>query len=374
MPNRSLLITGGAGFIGSNFVHHWTAGHPEDRVVVLDKLTYAGNPASLSPLLEREAVALVVGDICERSLVRHLLREHDVDTIVHFAAETHVDRSIAGPDAFLRTNIRGTFELLEAAREHWLEEDGTRPGSGASVRFHHISTDEVYGALGPDDPPVTEDSPYAPNSPYAATKAAADHLVRASFRTYGLPVTTSNCSNNFGPYQFPEKLLPLLLIHGLEGKPLPIYGDGLQVRDWLDVRDHCRGIEQVIEHGRLGETYNIGGGHEEPNLAVVARLTQVIDEAFARDASLAERFPDAPAARGEPTASLIRHVVDRPGHDRRYSVDPGKIRRELGFAPAGDFMTSLRSTVAWYLDHESWWRDVMDGSYRDWIQSHYGVT
>jgi dTDP-glucose 4,6-dehydratase len=365
---RRLLLTGGAGFIGANFAHYWAAERPEDELVVLDALTYAGNVASLEPLVSQGTLRFVHGDICDRTLVEELLVTHRIDTVVHFAAESHVDRSIVGPDAFIKTNVFGTFQLLEAARAVWAQ---AGPGSR---RFHQISTDEVFGALGPDDPPVTESSPYAPNSPYAASKAAADHLVRAYHRTYGLPVTMTNCSNNYGPYQFPEKLLPLMLIHGLLGKPLPVYGDGQQVRDWLHVEDHCRGIALVLEAGQVGETYNIGGGEERPNLDTVRLLCRLIDQAFAADRSLSSRFPDAPAARGEPTASLIAHVTDRPGHDRRYSVDPSKIERELKYRPTRSFEAGLHSTLHWYLEHEAWWRAVMDGSYRDWIRAQYGVA
>ncbi|HEV8613360.1 MAG TPA: dTDP-glucose 4,6-dehydratase [Gemmatimonadales bacterium] len=373
--NKQLLVTGGAGFIGSNFVHYWHEAHPDDRIVVLDALTYAGNLASLEPLLARESVEFVHGDIGDRPLVEGLLDRNRIETIVHFAAESHVDRSIAGPEAFIRTNVQGTFQLLEAARSVWLG-SGIRAaaGLGASHRFHHISTDEVYGTLGPDDPPVTEASAYAPNSPYAASKAAADHLVRAYHRTYGLPVTTSNCSNNYGPHQFPEKLLPLMLIHALDGKPLPVYGDGRHVRDWLYVRDHCRGIGEIVTAGRIGETYNVGGEKERPNLQVVKLLSALIDQEFASDLSLASRFPNAPAVHREKTESLITYVPDRPGHDRRYSVDGGKLERELGYRPLESFQSGLQRTVRWYLDNESWWRGVMDGSYREWIRSHYGVA
>jgi dTDP-glucose 4,6-dehydratase len=366
-----LLVTGGAGFIGSNFVRHWHGAHPDDTIVVLDALTYAGNLASLEPLLTDQAVEFVHGDVGDRSLLEGLLESRQINTIVHFAAESHVDRSIAGPDVFIQTNVLGTFHLLEAARTVWL---GGAASSRPSFRFHHISTDEVYGSLEPGAPSVTETSPYAPNSPYAASKASADHLVRAYHQTYGLPVTTSNCSNNYGPYQFPEKLLPLVLIHGLTGKPLPVYGDGRQVRDWLFVLDHCRGIARVLASGKVGETYNIGGEKERTNLEVVRLLCRVIDAEFAADAALAARFPDAPPARRERTESLLAHVADRPGHDRRYSVNGGKIERDLGYQPAEPLESGLRRTVRWYLEHEPWWRGVMDGSYRDWIRSHYGAA
>ena len=359
----NLLVTGGAGFIGANFVEYWEAAHPSDSIVVLDSLTYAGNRANLAGA----RAELVVGDIRDTSLVETLLSDHAVDILVHFAAESHVDRSIHGPDAFIDTNILGTHSLLKAARTVWL---GTEP---RPHRFHHVSTDEVYGSLGPDDPAFSETTPYAPNSPYSASKAASDHLVRAYHHTYGLQVTTSNCSNNYGPYQFPEKLIPLFLINALHGRALPIYGDGMQVRDWLHVEDHCRGIAAVLERGRVGETYNIGGGAELPNLAVIDTLCAAVDAAFAADPGLAQRFPDAPAAKGLPTASLKTTVADRPGHDRRYAIDETRARVELGYVPARDFSMGFAATLAWYLDNEAWWRGVLDGSYRDWVATNYAV-
>jgi dTDP-glucose 4,6-dehydratase len=363
----TLLVTGGAGFIGANFVAHWLETHPGDRVVVLDSLTYAGNRASLQPVEGRPGYEFVHGDICDGNLTSRLIRERDVSTIVHFAAESHVDRSIVGPEDFLRTNVLGTQSLLQAATAAGMADDaGPMP-----VRFHHISTDEVYGSLGPADPPFSESTPYAPNSPYAASKAASDHLVRAYHHTYGLPVTTSNCSNNYGPYQFPEKFIPLMIVNALDGKPLPVYGDGGNVRDWLYVTDHCRAIERVLLHGRIGETYNVGGRNEWRNLDLVHLLCRLLDEAFARDASLAARFPASPAAKGRPCSELVTFVKDRPGHDRRYAVDGSKVERELGFTPAESFETGLRKTVAWYLEHEPWWREVMDGSYRDWVRRQY---
>ena len=365
---RSLLVTGGAGFIGANFVHFWHRQYPDDRIVVLDALTYAANPGSLAEALASPAVQLVHGDIRTEGLAARLLRDHEVTTIVHFAAESHVDRSIHGPDAFVATNVVGTHELLKAARAVWLDERDGRD----EARFHHVSTDEVYGSLGPDDPPFRETTAYAPNSPYAASKAGSDHLVRAYHHTYGLPVTTSNCSNNYGPYQFPEKLIPLMLVNALDGKPLPVYGDGMNVRDWLYVEDHCRAVERVLTAGTVGETYNVGGRDERANLDVVHLLSGLVDRAFAEDESLARRFPNCPAARGRPTASLITFVKDRPGHDRRYAIDAAKIERELGFMPAESFETGLGKTVAWYLAHEPWWRAVMDGSYREWIGRQYG--
>ncbi|CAN5873565.1 dTDP-glucose 4,6-dehydratase [soil metagenome] len=363
-----MLVTGGAGFIGANFVEYWLGAHPGDRVVVLDALTYAGNRASLQAVEGRPGFEFVTGDICDGGLVATLIRGRAVSTIVHFAAESHVDRSIVGPEEFLRTNVLGTQSLLQAARSVWMP-DGTALGP---VRFHHISTDEVYGSLGPADPAFSERTPYAPNSPYAASKAASDHLVRAYHHTYGLPVTTSNCSNNYGPYQFPEKLIPLMIVNALEGKALPVYGDGGNVRDWLYVTDHCRAIERVLLEGRVGETYNVGGGNEWPNVDVVHRLCAALDAAFAADRSLPARFPACPAAKGRPVAELVTFVRDRLGHDRRYAVDTTKVERELGFRPEEGFESGLRKTVAWYLEHEAWWRGVMDGSYRDWVRAQYG--
>lgn len=357
----SLLVTGGAGFIGSNFVRHWRATHPGDRITVLDLLTYAGNRANLDGV-EAE---LVVGDIRDEALVSELLASRGVDTLVHFAAESHVDRSILGPDAFIETNVLGTHSLLKAARRAWV--DGKKPH-----RFHHVSTDEVYGTLGPSDPGFSETTPYAPNSPYSASKAASDHLVRAYHHTYGLETTTSNCSNNYGPFHFPEKLIPLFIINALHGRNLPIYGDGMQVRDWLHVEDHCRGIAAVIERGRPGETYNIGGGAELPNLAVIDTLCAAMDKAFAADPTLAARFPDAPAAGGKPTAGLKTFVTDRPGHDRRYAIDCSKAMTELDYRPKHSFESGFAQTLQWYLDNEAWWRGILDGSYLSWVEANYG--
>lgn len=361
----NLLVTGGAGFIGANFVHYWRKRHPQDVLVVLDALTYAGNKANLEGA---DDVLFVHGDIRDGDLVEKLLREHTVDTLVHFAAESHVDRSIHGPDAFVDTNVVGTHELLKVARRVWLDD-----GSGKPHRFHHVSTDEVYGTLGRHDPAFTEETPYAPNSPYAASKAASDHLVRSYHHTFGLQVTTSNCSNNYGPYQFPEKLIPLFLINALHGRSLPIYGDGQQVRDWLYVEDHCRGIEMVLQDGKVGECYNIGGGAELANLSVIDVLCGAVDAAFRARPELSGAYPDAPAARDEPTASLKTHVTDRPGHDRRYAIDETKIRSELGYAPEGSFDEYFTKTLEWYLANEAWWKAVMDGSYRSWVDTNYGL-
>jgi dTDP-glucose 4,6-dehydratase len=340
----NLLVTGGAGFIGANFVHYWLHRHPDDRVVVLDALTYAGNLASLASADAHAGYAFVRGDIRTAGLVEQLVREHGTTVIVHFAAESHVDRSIVSPDDFVETNVLGTHQVLKAAR-------------AAGVRLHHVSTDEVYGSLEADAPGADEAARYAPNSPYAASKAASDHLVRAYHRTYGLPVTMSNSSNNYGPYQFPEKLLPLMLVSALDGRPLPVYGDGLHSRDWLYVGDHCRALELILERGRPGEAYNVGGGNEWRNLDTVRLLCRLVDEAFAADPALRGRFPQAPAASGRETASLISFVADRPGHDRRYALDSRKIERELGFTPAETFETGLRKSVAWYLANEGWWRE-----------------
>jgi dTDP-glucose 4,6-dehydratase len=337
---RRLLVTGGAGFIGANFVRHWATQHPGDLLVVLDALTYAGDRSNLDGVEH----LFVHGDIRDTDLVRGLLRTHELDTIVHFAAETHVDRSIAAPGAFVETNVLGTHSLLEAARAEWLD-----AGSGRPHRFHHVSTDEVYGSLGPGDPPFRETSRYAPNSPYAASKAASDHLVRACHRTYGLQTTLTACSNNYGRYQHAEKLIPLFLRNCLTGTPLPIYGDGMNVRDWLHVDDHVHAIDLALHRGKPGETHNVGGGEELPNLALVDMLCAAVDRAFAADPDLARRFPGAPAARGEPSAGLKSFVADRPGHDRRYAIDDAKARRELGYAPRRSFAQGLEETVAWYL-------------------------
>jgi dTDP-glucose 4,6-dehydratase len=362
-----LLVTGGAGFIGSNFVHHWLQAHPGDRVVVLDALTYAGNLANLEPVRDRAELRFVKGNICDTPLVERLLREEALDTIVHFAAESHVDRSIHGPDAFIETNVHGTHSMLKAARKVWLEERTV-----ARHRFHHVSTDEVYGSLAPDDPAFHERTPYAPNSPYSASKAASDHLVRAYHHTYGLEVTTSNCSNNYGPYHFPEKLIPLMIVNLLHGRALPIYGDGRNVRDWLHVSDHCRGIDLILQKGRPGEVYNIGGGVESENLELVETLCGVADEAFGLQRELCSRFPDCPAATGGKSSTLIQFVKDRPGHDRRYAIDCAKIERELGYGAQVALAAGLRSTLDWYIANEWWWRAVMDGSYQRWIETHYG--
>ena len=362
----SLLVTGGAGFIGSNFVHYWRKEHPDDRVVVLDALTYAGNLANLKAVEGDSRYRFVHGDICDGERVASILREEFVDTIVHFAAESHVDRSISGPEAFVRTNVLGTHALLEAARKVWLVERTVE-----RHRFHHVSTDEVYGSLGPHDPPFSETTAYAPNSPYSASKAASDHLVRAYHHTYGLSTTTSNCSNNYGPFHFPEKLIPLMIVNILRGEPLPVYGDGKNVRDWLYVEDHCRGIDLILAGGRPGHMYNIGGRAECENMRLVHALCDVAHELFGAQAELQAKFPSCAIAQGDRAASRIRFVADRPGHDRRYAIDCEKIERELGFRPTTSLEEGLRETFRWYLTHEPWWRGVMDGTYRDWVRMHY---
>jgi len=363
----SMLVTGGAGFIGSNFVQYWRREHSGDRVVVLDALTYAGNPANLETLVEAPEFRFVRGDIADTALVEHLLREERIDTLVHFAAESHVDRSIHGPDAFIQTNVVGTHSLLKAVRKVWIDEHLVE-----RHRFHHVSTDEVYGSLGPDDPAFHEATPYAPNSPYSASKAASDHLVRAYQHTYGLHATISNCSNNYGPYHFPEKLIPLTIVNILHGRPLPVYGDGRNVRDWLHVCDHCRGLDLVLARGVAGQVYNLGGGSQSENIDLVRRLCAIADETFRARRELAARFPQCPAASGGASAELIRFVRDRPGHDRRYAIDCRKAERELGYRASVSLDQGLRATFEWYIEHEAWWRAVMDGTYRQWIERNYG--
>lgn len=350
--SRCLLVTGAAGFIGANFTHYWLGQHPGDRVIAYDALTYAGNRANLASLESHPDFTFVHADICDEARVTALLRDEAVDTIVHFAAESHVDRSISGPDAFIETNVVGTHSLLKAARKVWLD-------GGLPHRFHHVSTDEVYGSLAPDAPGFFEDQKYEPNSPYSASKAASDHLVRAYHHTYGLEVTTSNCSNNYGPWHFPEKLIPLCLTNILRGLPLPIYGDGMNIRDWLFVEDHCRGIELVLEGGRVGDTYNIGGNNEWANIDIVELLCAQVDARFAERPDLAGRFAEAPAARGEESSSLIEFVTDRAGHDRRYAIDASKISAELGYRPQHSFESGIEVTIDWYLDNEAWWRPLL---------------
>jgi dTDP-glucose 4,6-dehydratase len=347
----SILVTGGAGFIGSNFVLDWLA-QSDECIVNLDALTYAGNRENLASLAGDARHQFVQGDIGDRALLDRLFAEHRPRAIVHFAAESHVDRSIHGPGAFIKTNVEGTFSLLEATRAYW-----SRLDDKDALRFLHVSTDEVYGSLAPDAPAFTETHPYEPNSPYSASKAASDHLVRAWHHTYGLPVLTTNCSNNYGPYHFPEKLIPLVIVNALAGKPLPIYGDGQQVRDWLFVGDHCSAIRRVLEVGRLGETYNVGGWNEKTNLSIVHTICELLDEL-------------RPGPEGS-YKRLITHVKDRPGHDRRYAIDARKLQRELGWRPAETFETGIRKTVAWYLDHQDWVQRVQSGAYRDWVARQY---
>jgi len=344
---QSVLVTGGAGFIGTNFVYYWLGKYPEDNVIVLDALTYAGIRENLPAALE-----FIHGNILDQELVENLLTEHNISTIVHFAAESHVDRSITGPDEFINTNIVGTHTLLKAAKKIWLD------NNQSEHRFHHISTDEVYGTLKSDDPPFSETTPYAPNSPYAASKAASDHLVRAYHETYGLQVTTSNCSNNFGPYQFPEKLIPLVITNILDGKPLPIYGDGLQIRDWLYVDDHNRGVDLIIKKGKIGQTYNIGNNNEMTNMDIVKTICRQIDKEFEENNDMAKRFPNAPQSSSTPAETLITHITDRAGHDRRYAINSEKISSDLGFISDESFETGIKKTIDWFLTNENWWRKI----------------
>jgi dTDP-glucose 4,6-dehydratase len=351
----TILVTGGAGFIGSNFVHHWLA-QESTRVVNLDKLTYAGNPNNLSALDDDRRHVFVKGDIGNRKLVSKLLADYQPRTVVNFAAESHVDRSIHGPSEFIQTNVVGTLNLLQEVRSYY---ERLVPDHQKEFRFLHVSTDEVYGSLGPDERAFSESTPYAPNSPYSASKAASDHLIRAFHHTYGLPTLTTNCSNNYGAYQFPEKLIPLVILNALKGKPLPVYGDGLNVRDWLYVDDHCEAIRVVLKRGRIGETYNIGGNSERTNIDVVRTICGILDELH-------------PAPRPTSHASRITFVKDRPGHDRRYAIDASKIRRELDWQPRETFETGIRKTVQWYLDQMDWVEQVTSGEYQKWIAKQYG--
>jgi len=349
-------VTGGAGFIGANFVFNWSTA-TGDPVVTLDKLTYAGNLDNLRMVQERKEHLFVLGDIGDCALVGALLRQHHPKAVVNFAAESHVDRSIHGPEDFIQTNVVGTFHLLQEVRGYW---EMLPAPERTRFRFLHVSTDEVYGSLNPDDPPFSESTTYAPNSPYSASKAASDHLVRAYHHTYGLPTLTTNCSNNYGPFQFPEKLIPLVILNAISGNPLPVYGDGMNVRDWLYVGDHCDAIRCVLEHGRPGETYNIGGRSERANIDVVRTVCRILDEIH----------PGSPTV---PHEKLITFVKDRPGHDRRYAIDAAKIEKELGWRPKESFETGLRKTVQWYLDNQAWVRGVTTGEYRKWVELHYGA-
>lgn len=351
-----MLVTGGAGFIGSNFIRYVQTYAPQVHITNLDLLTYAGHLANLKDLPNPDTHEFIQGDIRDQELVESLLREKEIDTIVHFAAESHVDRSISGPAAFIQTNIVGTFSLLDAARKVWLQENQQNDGQ---VRFHHISTDEVYGALGPDDPAFEETTPYAPNSPYAASKASSDHLVRAYAHSFGLPVTISNCSNNYGPYQFPEKLIPLMITNALNGKPLPIYGDGQQIRDWLYVEEHCQAIWKILTDGQVGESYHIGGGNQPSNIEIVRTICTLLDEA------------NVPSP-VKPHAQLIEYVQDRPGHDRRYAMNINKIQTELGWSPKHTLKSGLRKTIEWYLKHSNWLKAIQKRQdYQDWMVDNY---
>jgi len=353
----TILVTGGSGFIGSNFVLDWVA-QSDETVVNLDKLTYAGNLENLASLQGDARHVFVRGDLGDRDLVDHLLADHRPRAVINFAAESHVDRSIHGPEDFIQTNIVGTFSLLEAVRAYW---SALPEAEKSAFCFLHVSTDEVYGTLSKDAPPFAETNAYEPNSPYSASKAASDHLVRAWHHTYGLPVLTTNCSNNYGPYHFPEKLIPLMIVNALAGKPLPVYGDGLQVRDWLYVKDHCGAIRRVLEAGRLGEAYNVGGWNEKPNIEIVDTVCALLDEL-------------RPKADGSSFKAQITHVQDRPGHDRRYAIDARKIERELGWRPAETFETGIRKTVQWYLDNPEWVANVQSGAYREWVAKQYDVA
>jgi dTDP-glucose 4,6-dehydratase len=354
----TLLVTGGAGFIGGNFVLDWLARPEAEPVVNLDKLTYAGNLETLVSLQGDIRHQFVRGDIADQALMAQLLAEHQPRAVINFAAESHVDRSILGPETFVQTNVVGSFRLLEAVRHYW----GSLQGAArADFRFLHVSTDEVYGSLGPGDAAFTEDHRYEPNSPYSASKAASDHLVRAYHHTYGLPVLTTNCSNNYGPFHFPEKLIPLMIVNALAGKPLPVYGDGLQVRDWLYVKDHCSAICRVLQAGRVGQVYNVGGWNEKANIEIVHTVCQLLDEL-------------RPRADGQSYRTQITHVTDRPGHDRRYAIDASRLHQELGWKPAETFDSGIRKTVRWYLDHPGWVERVQSGAYREWVQTQYGAV
>lgn len=358
---HKLLVTGGAGFIGVNFIRHLLESDQNIRIVNLDNLTYQPCCRSLAAI-ECERHRFVEGDICDRILVDRVLREHKIDTVVHFAAESHVDRSITDPAASVHSNLFGSFTLLEAARCYWLEGSGL---DTSTLRFHHVSTDEVFGSLGPRDPPFSETTRYDPKSPYSATKAGADHLVRAYSHTYGLPVTISNCSNNYGPYQLPEKLIPLVVLSAIHGDPIPIYGNGQNIRDWLYVEDHCRAIELILRHGKTGKTYNVGNSNEWRNIDLCRLLCELIDVSFQENQELALRYPRAAAASGGATASTITFVADRPGHDQRYAIDSQMIRWELGFEPEETFETGIRKTIKWYLDHSDWWQPLWSAMRQD---------
>lgn len=368
MPSPgNILVTGGAGFIGQNFVHYALAGENALHMVVLDALTYAANPSSLEAPIGTGRIEFVKSDITDLASLKQLFDARRFDAVVHFAAESHVDRSILGPDAFVQTNVIGTYNLLKCALSDWT----TRKVLEQS-RFLHVSTDEVFGDLTPDEPPFTENSPYRPSSPYSASKAGADHLVRAFTRTYGLPGIITNCSNNYGPFQHPEKLIPLMIIHALQGKPMPVYGDGLNVRDWLYVEDHCRALLEVLRRGEVGQTYNVGGEAERTNRDVVRDIGRLIDARMAADPAMRGKYPASPAAGGISCASLITRVADRPGHDRRYAINGTFLKQSLGVAPREDFQTGLKRTVDWYMENDAWWLHALSGDYGEWIARNYG--
>lgn len=356
---KNILVTGGAGFIGTNFIHYWIKQYSDAQIVCLDALTYAGNKESLAAIMTSKNFHFCHGDILDHELVKRLMLKYKIDTVVHFAAESHVDRSIAGPDAFIQTNVVGTHNLLKVAKQIWL--DGRR--DPLPHRFHHVSTDEVYGSLELNDEPFTELTPYQPNSPYAASKAGSDHLVRAYHHTYGLNVTTSNCSNNYGPYQYPEKLIPVTIINSLEGRSIPVYGDGKNQRDWIYVDDHSRGVEMILRQGKVGETYNIGANNEWSNIDLVRMICTLLNEKFHDSPDLKRRFPDSPAVEGKSFDALVTYVTDRLGHDRRYSIDAEKIQTILGFRPHTSFKSGLGASITWYLENETWWRPVMEKSH-----------
>jgi dTDP-glucose 4,6-dehydratase len=363
---HNVLITGGAGFIGANFVRHWLETTQQGKVVVFDALTYAGKIENLKGLHHNPRYVFVRDDICDEGAVRAALEQHQIDTLVHFAAESHVDRSILGPDDFIRTNVVGTHVLLKVAKSLWMD-----AGEKRAHRFHHVSTDEVYGSLKPGEPAFHEATPYAPNSPYSASKAGSDHLVRAYHETFGLDTTVTNCSNNYGPYQFPEKLIPLVIINILMGKPLPVYGDGQQIRDWLHVQDHCKAIGLALRRGKSGEVYNVGGNSEIANIDIVRTLCRLVDEHFTVHPEMKGTFPDSPAVAGEQSERLITYVRDRPGHDRRYAINYRKAERDLGYSPDRNLALGLKETLTWYLTNTEWWQALLGREYSAWIDKNY---
>jgi len=365
---RNVLVTGGAGFIGQNFVLHLASQPDAPRIIVLDALTYAANPASLQPLIDSGKIQFIKGDITDLPALEQLFAANSFDSIAHLAAESHVDRSILGPDAFIQTNVIGTYNLLKCALSDWSARNILD-----EARFLHVSTDEVFGDLTQDEPPFTENSPYRPSSPYSASKAGGDHLVRAFIRTYGLPGLITNCSNNYGPYQHPEKLIPLMIIHALQGKAMPIYGDGLNIRDWLFVGDHCHALLEVLRRGQIGQTYNVGGGAEHANRDVVNHICRIVDARFAADPAMAALFPAAPAGQRKSSASLITRVADRPGHDRRYAINGSFLKQSLGVGPKEDFLSGLEKTVHWYMANQAWWQRALSADFGQWMKSNYGT-